>query len=510
MRRWSLAFSSLTLASVMAVGAWYLPNALHVTAAPPPVNAEPPKEQPTSYRAIVKKVLPAVVSIESHAKHTLKAKQPKRKPPTSEEFPQSPEELRKFFDQLQPGDNGEGDDGGDGTLGFGSGFIVDPKGVVLTNFHVVEGADEVTVELHDGRKFTSKDIKSDPKTDLAIVRIHAKEPLPYVEFGDSDEMEIGDRVLAVGAPFGLTGTVTSGIISAKGRNLRMNMYEDFLQTDAAINPGNSGGPLINMEGKVIGINSAIKSRSGGFQGVGMAIASNLAKHIETQLLKNGVVHRGYLGVGIDEVDNEDLATHLGVKTGHGVIVTQVFADGPAGKAGLKEGDVITALGGKPVKDMRSLQGVVAELPKGEPVELAVVHDGKPETLSVTIAEQPPNFGAVKASRPRLPEKVQDAVSIDKIGADAVDLTPSLAEGLGYKDTTKGALVTEVERDGLAASAGLGRGVLVTKVEQQPVTSASALKEKLDKASLEKGVMLQVRTPKGGVTYVLLKTDATDK
>jgi serine protease Do len=507
----SLAFSSLTLAAVMAFGgAWYLPHALRATAAPPAVNAEPPKEQPISYRAIVKKVLPAVVSIESHAKHTIKAKQPKRKPPTSEEFPKSPDELRKFFDQMQPGDNGDEDDGGDGTLGFGSGFIVDPKGVVMTNFHVVDGADEVTVELNDGRKFTSKDIKSDSKTDLAIVRIHSKDPLPYLEFGDSDAMEIGDRVLAVGAPFGLTGTVTSGIISAKGRNLRMNMYEDFLQTDAAINPGNSGGPLIDMEGKVIGINSAIKSRSGGFQGIGLAIASNLVKTIETSLLKDGAVHRGYLGVGIDEVDNEELANHLGIKTGHGVIVTQVFADGPAGKAGLKEGDVITALGGKPVKDMRSLQGAVAVLSKGKPVELSVIRDGKPETLSVTIEEQPLTFGSTKAPRSRLPETVKETVSIDSIGAEAADLTPKLAEGLGYSDTTKGAVLTGVERDGLAASAGLGRGMLVTKVEQQPVTSADALKEKLDKTALDKGVMLQVRTPRGGVTYVMLKSESSDK
>jgi serine protease Do len=510
MRRLSLAFSSLTLAAVLAVGgAWYVPHALRATAAPPPVNAEPPKDQPVSYRAIVKKVLPAVVSIESHSKHTIKAKQPKRKPPTSEESPQSPEDLRKFFDQLQPGDNGE-DDGGDGTLGFGSGFIVDPKGVVMTNFHVVDGADEVTVELNDGRKFTSKDIKSDSKTDLAIVRIHSKDPLPYLEFGDSDMMEIGDRVLAVGAPFGLTGTVTSGIISAKGRNLRMNMYEDFLQTDAAINPGNSGGPLVDMEGKVIGINSAIKSRSGGFQGIGLAIASNLVKNIEASLLKDGAVHRGYLGVGIDEVDNEELANHLGVKTGHGVIVTQVFGDGPAGKAGLKEGDVITALGGKTVKDMRSLQGAVAVLPKGKPVELSVIHDGKPETLSVTIDEQPPTFGTTKAPRSRLPETIKDTTSIDSIGAEAADLTPKLAEGLGYSDTAKGALLTGVERNGLAATSGLGRGMLVTKVEQQPVTSAEALKEKLDKASLDKGVMLQVRTPRGGVTYVMVKSEATDK
>ena len=459
MRRLSLAFSSLTLAAVLAVGgAWYLPSARHATAAPPAVNAEPPAQQPISYRAIVKKVLPAVVSIESRVKHTIKAKQPKVRPPIDKdkEYPKTPEDLRKFFDQLQPGQSGDDkgdDDNGDGTLGFGSGFIIDPKGVVVTNYHVVDGADEVTVELHDGRKFVSKDIKSDPKTDLAIVRIHAKEPLPYLEFGNSDAMEIGDRVLAVGAPFGLTGTVTSGIISAKGRNLHMNMYEDFLQTDAAINPGNSGGPLINMDGKVIGINSAIKSRSGGFQGIGLAISSNLVKHVETSLVKYGTVHRGYLGVGIDEVDNETLATHLGVKTGHGVIVTQVFANGPAAKAGVKEGDVITALGGKPVQDMRSLQWAVAELPKGDPLKLSVIHDGKPETLSVVIAEQPPTFGTTQAPGSRLPETIKETVSLDKIGAEATDLTPKLAEGLGYKDTTKGVLLTE---RGPSRSGGVGR------------------------------------------------------
>ena len=262
------------------------------------------------------------------------------------------------------------------------------------------------MQLKDGRKFVTKDIKADPKTDLAIVRIQAKARCLTWSWATASSMEIGDRVLAVGAPFGLTGSVTAGIISAKGRSLNMNMYEDFLQTDAAINPGNSGGPLVNLEGKVIGINAAIKSRSGGLQGIGLAISSNLVKHVETSLVKYGTVHRGYLGVGIDEVDNETLATHLGVKTGHGVIVTQVFANGPAAKAGVKEGDVITALGGKPVQDMRSLQWAVAELPKGDPLKLSVIHDGKPETLSVVIAEQPPTFGTTQAPRPvcRRPSK----------------------------------------------------------------------------------------------------------
>ena len=322
-------------------------------------------------------------------------------------------------------------------------------------------------------------------------------------------MEIGDRVLAVGAPFGLAGTVTAGIVSAKDRNLHMNMYEDFLQTDAAINPGNSGGPLINLEGKVIGINSAIKSRTGGFQGVGLAVASNLAKNIKDALEQYGTVHRGYLGIGIEEIDSEDLGAHLGVKDGHGVIVTKVFDGSPAAKAGLKAGDVVTALGGKPVKDMRTLQSVVALLPKGKPVELAVMRDGKPETLSVTIEEQPPDFGTEKVARPRMPDTFKDTVTLDKIGAEAVDLTSKLAEGLGYSDSAKGALLTEVEPEGAAALAGLGRGVLVTRVEKDAVTGASDLKDKLAKAPLDTGVMLQVESPRGGTTYVLLKA-GTDK
>src|SRR5207248_7838985 len=188
---------------------------------------------------------------------------------------------------------------------LGSGFIVDAKGVIVTNNHVVEGVDIVTVKLADGRKFNTRNIRTDRKTDLAVILLDlaAKQALPVLELGDSEEMEIGDRVLAVGAPFGMTGSVTHGIVSAKGRSgLAMNMYEDFLQTDAAINPGNSGGPLVNLEGKVIGINSAIKSRSGGFQGVGMAISSNMAQNVMEQLLKHGTVHRGYLGIQMQELD----------------------------------------------------------------------------------------------------------------------------------------------------------------------------------------------------------------
>src|SRR6185312_2324164 len=337
-----------------------------------------------------KKMLPAVVSIESQAKAA--PARPRGRAPREE---QVPDEFRRFFDF------GEGDEAPEPRGGFGSGFLVDAKGVILTNFHVVDGASQVTVHLSDGRKFVSKDFKSDPKTDLSIFRIEAPGPLPFLELGDSDAMEIGDRVLAVGAPFGLTGTVTHGIISAKGRSLQLNMYEDFLQTDAAINPGNSGGPLVSLDGKVIGIDAAIKSRSGGWQGVGLAISSNIAKNIMPQLLKDGVVRRGYLGVQIKDVNEPEVAARLGLKKGeHGVLVTRVFEDTPGAKAGLQSGDVITTLDGKSVRDGHELQTIISRLPVGKVIEVQTLRDGQPKSFSVTIEEQPKQYGATRVRVPR--------------------------------------------------------------------------------------------------------------
>jgi serine protease Do len=463
-----------------------------------PAAAAPPREL-TSYRDIVKKVLPAVVSLQTRSKPAARpGAQPRRPLPFDDE--QLPEEFRRFFEEFGRTPS----DAEPPRSGFGSGFVVDPAGIILTNYHVVEGADEVTVVFQDGRKFVSKDIKADPKTDLAIVRIATNDKLPYLELGDSDAMEIGDRVLAVGAPFGLTGSVTSGIVSSKGRSLRLNMYEDFLQTDAAINPGNSGGPLVNLDGKVVGINSAIKTRNGGFQGVGMAIASNLAKHVMQQLVKEGVVRRGYLGVGIQDIIDRDLAARLGVEKDGGVLVTQVYDKAPGGKAGLKEGDVITALAGRPIREGRELQLTVAGLPLGKPVDLTIVRDGKPHTLRVTIEEQPSEFGTARGTLPRVvPRRSPDAISLDKIGLEVTDLTPELAERLGYKDAS-GALIVGVASGSLADGAELTRGLLITHVDKQPVKSAAEFRDAVEKASLQKGILLQVRSPRGGSSFVLLK------
>ncbi|HEY7313282.1 MAG TPA: Do family serine endopeptidase [Gemmataceae bacterium] len=480
---------------------------------PPPAI---PSEM-TSYRDVVKNVLPAVVSIERrfkpavHAKSTKPRQQPQETHKFFKEFSapgfsgnQLPEELRKFFEDFesQPHQTPESPR----QRGFGSGFIIDAQGVIVTNNHVVEGADEVQIELRDGRKFVSKDIKTDPKTDLAVVRVETKEPLPYLTFGDSAAMEIGDRVLAVGAPFGLTGSVTHGIVSAKGRNIHLNMYEDFLQTDAAINPGNSGGPLVNLRGEVIGVNSAIKSRSGGFQGVGLAIASNMAKNVTGQLLKDGAVHRGYLGVQIKDLDKE-VAARLGVENQKGVLVGKVFAGSPADKAGVKDGDVITALAGKPVENGHDLQTVVAGLPLNKPVSVAVVRDGERKELNVTVAEQPSEFGAAGEPARQGPKTEKQADELDKLGLELADLTPEMAKHFGYKEGTKGVVVTQVQPDSSAADAGLRRGVLVVKVDRKQVKDASAMRQAVAAGTLDKGVLLQVRSPEGGTDYVLVKVPA---
>jgi serine protease Do len=458
----------------------------------------------TSYRDVVKKVLPAVVSIESRVK--AKVRPAKRRAPLDDS--QVPEEFRRFFKEMPQFDEDEGGSGGPTAVGFGSGFIVDPKGVILTNNHVVDGADQVEVQLRDGRKFLSTDVKTDPKTDLAIVRINAKDALPFLEMGDSEAMEVGDRVLAVGAPFGLTGSVTSGIVSAKGRSIKVNMYEDFIQTDAAINPGNSGGPLVNLAGQVIGINSAIKSRTGGFQGIGLAVASNLAKNVMSQLAKDGSVHRGYLGVEIQNVENAELARRLGMTDTQGVVVASTFENTPATKAGIKEGDVIVSVHGKAVKDGRELQTVVAGLPLNQPVDVTVLRDGKPKTLQVTIEEQPKAYGTAVTRTPRHEEQPEEVLGVDKVGVQVTDLTAESAEGLGYRQNLKGALVTKVSPDGVAFEAGIRRGMVVTKVEKKAVTSAKEFKDAIAAASLEQGVMLQVKSPQGGTAFVLLKSAAT--
>jgi serine protease Do len=494
MARWKTAAIFLTLGVLVGVlGTSQLP----LGKADPQSAGTPAASQPRdlhSYRDVVKKVLPAVVYVEATSKATAR-----RRPTDDTDTSPFDGNLRRFLEEqrrMMPRSDQAG-----------SGAIIDAKGIVITNNHVVSGADQVEVTLKDGRKFTSKSIHTDPKTDLAVVKIEAASPLPYIELGDSDAMEIGDRVLAVGAPFGLAGSVTQGIVSAKGRNLNLNnysLYEDYLQTDAAINPGNSGGPLVNLDGKIIGINTAIKSQNGGFQGVGLAIPSNMVRAVVTQLANDGVVRRGYLGIQMQDVDDQ-LADKLKLGEQRGVVVMETYANAPAAKAGIKEMDVITAVNGRPITTGRDLQRSVFSAEIGKPVELTVLRDGKVEKLKVAIEQQPEDYGLVKSERARRPSRdsTVESISLDKIGIEVAELTSDLADQLGYKDV-KGVVITRVERGSIAELAGLRSGTLIMKAEKKTVDTPDALKGIVEKASLNDGILLMIRTPTGGTRYIVLK------
>ncbi len=285
--------------------------------------------------------------------------------------------------------------------------------------------------------------------------------------------------------------------------LDMNMYEDFLQTDAAINPGNSGGPLINLEGKVIGVNSAIKSRTGGFQGVGMAISSNLVKTVAEQLLKDGVVRRGYLGVRIKDMDDVT-AKDLGLKEAKGVLVTGLFPDTPGTKAGLKRGDVILSVGGKTVADGRALQHAVAVLPLDKPTPLRIIRDGEEKIIDVTIVEQPATYGNKR--QPFVPQIPRTGLTIENVGITITDLSDEVAEYFGYPVTVKGALITRIKRNSLADQAGLEAGMVISNVNKNATTTAKAVKEAFSDGSTKKGITVQARTPRSGLRSYVLKEE----
>ncbi len=499
MKRWSvfaLALVIVVVAGGLLLGPIWTSHALQQSTGFP--------KELMSYRDVVKKVLPAVVSLEAHVKPKAVAKT--QRPQGRPQLPEGvPEEFRKFFEDYGRSPFGPFAIPEMPRQGFGSGFFVGADGAILTNLHVVDGAESVTVTLQDGRQFVSKDIKGDRRSDLAILRIDAKGTVPYLEFGDSAAMEIGDRVLAFGAPFGLTGSVTSGIVSAKGRSgLSMNFYEDFLQTDAAINPGNSGGPLISLDGRVIGINSAIKSRNGGFQGVGLAVSSNLAERVAAALLRDGVVRRGYLGVQVRELTPE-VAQRFDLKDG-GVVVAEVFDNTPAAKAELKPGDIITSIDGKAIRDGSELQSIVTGLPISKSAEIALVRDGQPMKMSVVIEELPSDFGAARVPAPRGRADAPDGIAVDKIGIEIADLTPEAADDFGLRKGTRGVVITRVEGGSRASLAGLRRGHVIAKIDGQAVNTAADARDLLEKANLARGVLLQVYSPQGGTNVILLKAE----
>ncbi|RKZ36230.1 MAG: serine protease [Gammaproteobacteria bacterium] len=410
-----------------------------------------------SYADLVARIKPAVVNISTTARA------PTRGPMAGPQFRFPPgssfeDFFRRYFEKPQgPGWN-QAEQAPVRTLG--SGFIIDSKGWVITNNHVVEGADEITVTLDDGTRLPAELKGRDPKTDLAVLKVQSDTPLPSVEFGDSDSARIGDWVLAIGNPFGLGGSVTTGIISARGRDIRSGPFDDFIQIDASINRGNSGGPLFDTAGRVIGINTAIFSPNGGNVGIGFAIPSELAQGVITQLQERGTVVRGWLGVQIQAV-NQELAESLELEEAEGAIVSEVVEGSPAAKAGIQVGDVVLRFGAGEVERVKDLPRLVAEAPVDEDVEVVVWRNGKRVTLDVVVGINPEDE--------QLAAKGEgSAETTPELGLALAPITPPARERFQLEESVTGALVVEVDRDSPAARNGVRPGDVIVRFDRQEV------------------------------------------
>jgi serine protease Do len=419
----------------------------------------------TSYADIVEKVAPAVVKITSE--HKEKAEQ--LNAPGGEQVVPFP------FGNQQPQRRGPSIQ-----RGLGSGVIVSADGTILTNNHVIEGAEKVQVEMTDKRSFEAKVIGADKLSDLALLKIDAKD-LPYLNFGDSDRVRVGDVVLAIGNPLGIGQTVTAGIISAKGRRTGLSdgSFEDFLQTDAPINEGNSGGPLINVTGEMIGINSQILSRTGGNIGIGFSIPSNMAKSVIEQLQKDGKVHRGQMGVIVQNV-TADLAESFNLKGLEGVVVSQVKKDSAADKAGVKPGDVIMSLNGEKIEDSNILRNKVAATAPGTEISLKIQRDGEEKDIKLTLneASQDEQPNGVPAGPNNKGGGTSDS---GKLGITVEPLTADSAKKLGLPTDTKGLVVSDVDSDGPAAEAGIRVGDVILSVNRQEVQTVEEMRDALAKS-----------------------------
>ncbi|MTH79285.1 DegQ family serine endoprotease [Paracoccus aestuariivivens] len=370
---------------------------------------------------------------------------------------------------------------------LGSGFVVSADGLIVTNNHVIEGADEIEIEFFSGKTLPAKVIGKDDKTDIAVLKVESPQPLPFVKFGDSDKARVGDWVLALGNPLGQGFSASTGIVSARNRALS-GTYDDFIQTDAAINRGNSGGPLFSMDGEVIGVNTAILSPNGGSIGIGFSMASNVVSKVVDQLEEFGETRRGWLGVKIQPV-TEDIAESLGLAEAKGAMVTDV-PTGPAADAGMKSGDVITNFAGGEVKDPRDLVRRVADAPVGEAVDVTVQRDGKPLDLKITLGRRELAEGGESAK----PGKPGEASPSKLMGMSVTEVTPELAAEIGIPTDSKGLVVREVDPEGAAADKGLAPGDLITEAGQRPVVSMADLSARIDEAKEagRKSILLMVR------------------
>jgi serine protease Do len=474
--------------------------ALSLTLAPPIALSQEDKsidilrQTGKAFASIAEKTSPAVVAIKTEKRIT--GQYPSFEGPSDGQMsPFSDDFFNYFFRRQNPSQGRTPRQRVFRQMAQGSGFIVSPKGYILTNNHLVEGVDDIKVTLTDGREFTAKTIGADPDSDVAVVKIEDDGNMPYLELADSDKIEVGEWVLAIGNPFGLSHTVTAGIVSAKGRSgMGIATYEDFIQTDAAINLGNSGGPLIDLDGKVVGINTAIIGSptmgSAGNIGIGLAIPINMAKAVYEQIVKKGKVVYGFLGVAIQDLTPQ-LAESFKLKGVTGILVSDVTAGSAADKAGIKTGDVIIELDGKPLKRAADLRERVAMKGPGTQVELVILRDGKKKTLTATLQERPAGEKA---------EQAQTSTT-EKLGLTVENLTDELAKRFGIEGL-KGVIVTDVEEGTAAALAGIQPGTLIQEVNRKPVENTKEFNEEVEKAIKEGKVMLRVRYENSSMFIIL--------
>ena len=396
-------------------------------------------------------------------------------------------------------------------MALGSGFIIDPAGYIVTNNHVIEGADEITVTLHDGTSLKAKLIGHDERTDVALLKVESDTPLPAVPFADSDTARVGDWVLAIGNPFGLGGSVTAGIVSARGRDIRQGPYDDFIQTDAAINRGNSGGPLFNMDGQVIGINTAIYSPSGGSIGIGFSIPANMARQVVAQLRDFGHAKRGWLGVQIQQV-TPDIADGLGLHPARGAMVASVTDDGPAAKAKIHGGDVILKFNGSDVKEMRSLPRAVAETEIGKLVPVVVWRGGKEVTLQASIAELPEDVQKASATPAPATRKPSDAaVAVSGLGMKVAPISAELRSKYSIGADQKGVVVTDITANGPAAARGLKAGDVVVEVQQESVSSPQDVQDRVERyRKMNRKTVLMLVQNSDGLRWVPIALTSDNK
>jgi serine protease Do len=464
------------------------------------------RSAPESFADLAEELLPAVVNIS-----TTQVIEGRNNPQMPQLPPGSPfEEFFKEF--LERNQQQHPNKRQRKATSLGSGFIIDTRkngdAFVITNNHVIEGADEITVILQDNDRIKAELVGRDAKTDIAVLKIKSNRKMASVGFGNSDDARVGDWVVAIGNPFGLGGTVTAGIISARGRDIQSGPYDNFIQTDASINRGNSGGPLFNVDGKVIGINSAIYSPSGGSVGIGFAIPSSGAQPIINQLIKYGEVKRGWLGVHIQGV-TEEIAETLGMKKAMGALVANLIKGGPAEKSNIKAGDVIIEFDGKPVPEMRKLPRIVAETEVDKPVKVIVWRDGKKVTVKVTIGrlDEDEVAAATNPDEDKKPVDKSGDKMVDPLGLTLAEITPALRERFKLDEEARGTVVTEVADDGVAFEKGIRPGDLIVEVSQEEVTSPDQVIAKVDAARKEgnKRILLLIEG-QSGLRFVALSIE----